>query len=128
MIRAALVLLCLAPPAHAGGDAARGAEAFANCRPCHMVADPSGRILARGGRTGPNLWAVAGRAAGSAERFRYSPALGEAGANGLLWTPETFAAFIADPRGFLGAPSRMTYRYKGDAADLYAYLQSLADD
>ena len=128
MIRAALLLWLLAAPAHAGGDAARGADAFANCRPCHMVAAPSGKILVRGGRTGPNLWGVAGRAAGTAERFRYSPALAEAGAGGLIWTPDSFAAFIADPRGFLGAPSRMTYRYRGEAADLFAYLESLADD
>lgn len=130
MIRAALLLaLFAALPAHAGGDAARGQEVFAaNCRPCHMVAAPSGQILARGGRTGPNLWGAPNRPAGTAKGFRYSAALGTAAAEGLIWTPENFAAFIADPRGFLGAPSRMTYRYKGEAADLFAYLQGFADD
>ena len=56
------------------GDAAAGAEHFdGQCISCHVVRDDAGEVLAgRNARTGPNLYAVAGRAPGALEGFRYS--------------------------------------------------------
>lgn len=52
----------------ATGDAAAGESAFRQCATCHVVTDPAGNTLAgRAARTGPNLYGVAGRVAGSIE-------------------------------------------------------------
>ncbi len=113
----------LASPALADGDAVRGAALFAKCQPCHAIAAPDGKILARGGRIGPNLFGLPNRRAGSLPGYRYGAALQKAGEEGLIWDEASFAAFIADPRGFLGAVSKMTVRQPTGGADLYAYLQ-----
>jgi cytochrome c len=43
---------------------------------------------------------VAGGRAGTLAAFRFSPALVEAGARGLVWTRETLDAYLADPSRF----------------------------
>ncbi|WP_212522817.1 c-type cytochrome [Actibacterium sp. MT2.3-13A] len=118
------------------GDVAKGEKTFKRCVACHSVINDAGETLAgRGAKTGPNLYGVAGRAAGSEEGFRYSKALQTAGEAGLVWTAENFAEFVQDPSGFLseelgdsGARSAMSFkvRKEEEAQDLYAYLASLA--
>ncbi|MGC9369144.1 MAG: c-type cytochrome [Paracoccaceae bacterium] len=119
------------------GDAEKGEKAFRRCVSCHVVVNDEGETLAgRGAKTGPNLYGVAGRAAGSVEDFRYSKAMQAAGEAGLVWSEEKFAAYVQDPTGFLreelgdnGARSAMSFkvRKEDEALDLYAYLASLAE-
>ncbi len=139
---AAAAMAFAAPAAFAGGhaatgDAAAGEAAFNQCQTCHVVVNDAGETLAgRNARTGPNLYGVAGRTAGSVDGFRYSRSLPEAGEAGLAWTEETFVAYALDPTGFLReylddnrARGNMAFRVRSeeDAKNLYAYLFSLAE-
>ncbi|MBO6601678.1 MAG: c-type cytochrome [Roseicyclus sp.] len=143
MILAAAATLLTAPMAFAdshaatpSGDAEAGEAAFRQCIACHVVVDAEGETLAgRNARTGPNLYRISGRTAGTVEDFRYSGSMVEAGEAGLVWDEETFVAYVQDPTGFLreflddsGARGSMSFRVRSeeDAADLYAYLASLA--
>jgi len=117
------------------GDAAAGETAFRGCQACHVVVNDAGETLAgRNARVGPNLYGVAGRAAGSVDGFRYSDAMASAGDNGLVWDEGSFVAYVQDPSGYLqeylgdsGARGKMAYKVRSadEAADLYAYLASL---
>ncbi|MGS4945733.1 c-type cytochrome [Meridianimarinicoccus sp. RP-17] len=117
------------------GDAAAGERAFRGCQACHVVVNDAGDTLAgRNAKTGPNLYQVSGRTAGSVDGFRYSGSMTEAGEAGLEWTEENFVAYVQDPTGFLqeylddgSARGSMSYKVRSeeDAADLYAYLSSL---
>lgn len=118
------------------GDAEAGEARFRACIACHVVADAEGNTLAgRNARTGPNLYAIAGRVAGSIEGFRYSPSMVAAGEAGLVWDEASFVAYLPNPTNFLrefnddprarGAmtPQRVS---EEDAANLFAFLVSLA--
>ena len=72
-----------------------GAKVFKKCQACHKVGE--------GAKTGvgPVLNGVVGRTAGMAEGFKYSKPMQDAGAGGLVWTSETLAGYLADPRGYL---------------------------
>lgn len=134
---AGLAALALASPllatqALAEGDAAKGADDFKKCRACHEIVAPDGTAVVKGGKTGPNLYGVIGRAAGAAEGYSYSDALKALGAAGEVWTEEDIAAYITDPneyvRGKTGddkAKTKMTFRLKEGQADLAAYLASI---
>jgi len=120
----------------ASGDAAAGEKAFRQCVACHVVVNEAGETLAgRKAKTGPNLYGVAGRAAGAVEDFRYSKSMKAAGEAGLVWDEAKFAAYVQDPSGFLkeelgdsGARGSMSFkvRKEDDAVNLYAYLASLS--
>lgn len=97
---------------------AAGEAAWRQCRTCHQVGNN-----ARNG-TGPALNNVVGRAAGSADGFRYSPAFAAAAKEGLVWTPENLDAFLENPAGLVPR-NRMAFRGVPDAGEraaLIAYL------
>ncbi len=129
----ALSALMPALPAWAG-DADRGAREFNKCKACHTLEAPDGREIVKGGLTGPNLYGVIGRRAGTAPGFRrYSSALAAAGSAGLVWDATTLAAYVADPDAFLrarlgdsSASGTMTYRLARGAEDVAAYLDRVA--
>ncbi|WOI32683.1 c-type cytochrome [Tritonibacter scottomollicae] len=134
-------LVCLAMPALAEGDAEKGEKAFNKCKSCHQIVSDTDETIVRGGRTGPNLWGIAGRQAGTVEDFRYGDDLVAAGEAGLVWDEAKFVAYVQDPRGFLkeelddsGAKSKMSFRVKKGGEDVYAYLaqfgpaEAAADD
>jgi cytochrome c2 len=79
----------------AGADPAQGERVFQRCFACHSVVAGEDKL------PGPNLRGVVGRRAGTQPGFRFSPALIEAGARGLVWTRATLDAYLADPEGFL---------------------------
>ena len=127
---ASAALMALAAPAFAG-DAAKGEKTFKKCKSCHMIASESETIV-KGGKTGPNLYGVIGRQAGTAD-FKYGDDIVAAGAAGLVWTEESLAAFVADPKAYLkevtgdgGAKSKMSYKLKKGGEDVAAYLASVA--
>lgn len=132
-----LALLSLtAAPALAAGDAAAGAKTFNQCQTCHVVANEAGEVLAgKAGKTGPNLYGVIGRTAGSYPEFKYGESIVALGATGFVWSEESLAEYVLDPAKYLKthipddkAKSKMSYKLKKpeDAANVAAYLASLA--
>ena len=78
--------------AHAGGDAAHGAELFQqNCAACHSP--ERGQNL-----VGPSLYSVVGRAAASIADFSYSDAMKHCG---IVWTPDQLVAYLKAPRRYI---------------------------
>ena len=73
-------------------DAARGTQAFATkCAVCHS-------LEAGAHKTGPSLYALGGRAAGSIPGFSFSPAMS---ASGIQWNASTLDAFLASPQSYI---------------------------
>lgn len=122
---------------HASGDPAKGEAVFKKCVSCHVVQNGAGEVLAgRNAKTGPNLYGVAGRHAGSVEGFRYGDSLKAAGEAGLVWDEEHFVAYVLDPKKFLAdylndpkARSKMSFKLRSEdeAKDVYAYLAQFHD-
>ncbi|MGQ3055065.1 MAG: c-type cytochrome [Roseateles sp.] len=115
--RLAASALALAPLlATAAGDPAAGRKLFASCANCHSVGP-----AARHG-FGPHLQALAGRKAGSAAGYAYSPAMK---ASGLVWNEATLTAYLRDPNAVVPG-TKMRYWGIGineaKVADLLAYL------
>ncbi len=122
----------LALPALAEGDAAKGEKEFNKCKSCHMVVAEDGTEIVKGGKTGPNLWGIVGRTAGTYADFRYGDDLVAAGEKGLVWDEANFVAYVADPRAYLReylgdskAKSNMSFKLAKGAEDVWAYLASV---
>lgn len=127
-----LAFLALAAPAFAEGDAAKGEKEFGKCRSCHTIESES-EVIVKGGKTGPNLYGVIGRTAGTTD-FKYGDDIKAAGEKGLVWDAETLATYIQDPKDFLAgyledksARSKMTFKMKKNAEDVAAYLATEAN-
>jgi cytochrome c len=90
---AALVLMGTADAA--SGQLRSGERVFQRCFACHSIVAGEDRL------PGPNLRTVLGRRAGTLPGFRFSPAMIEAGARGLVWTRPTLDAYLADPQTYL---------------------------
>ncbi|MEX0365591.1 cytochrome c family protein [Ruegeria sp. HKCCD8929] len=125
----------LAVPAFAEGDAEKGEKAFNKCKSCHTIESDAGETIVKGGKTGPNLYGIAGRTAGTVEGYKYGKSLVEAGEKGLVWDEATFVEYSQDPKAFLktyleddGAKSKMTFKLRKGAEDVYAYLASVASE
>lgn len=100
------------------GDVAKGEKVFKKCKACHEVGADAKQ------KTGPVLNALLGRSAGSVEGFKYSNAMQEAAAGGLVWTPDTLAEFLTKPKDYMKG-TKMTFaglRKEKDRDDLIAYL------
>ena len=75
-----------------GGDPNAGEPLYeASCAGCHTLTEGAEH------RAGPNLYALYGRAAGTAEGFDYSEAMVAAGDAGLIWGRDTLREFLQDP-------------------------------
>ena len=134
-ILATAIIGLLAAPAFAEGDAEAGKKAFNKCKSCHMIADPAGEVIVKGGKTGPNLYAIGGRTAGTVEGFKYGDSIVEAGENGLVWDETVFVEYVQDPKAFLksylddtSAKSKMTLRLKKGGEDVWAYIESVSGE
>ncbi|QFU09059.1 Cytochrome c2 [Rhodobacteraceae bacterium THAF1] len=100
-----------------------GSKVFRQCQACHAVGEGAAN------KVGPQLNGVVGRTAGSVEDFRYSNAMMDANAEGLIWNAETLGAYLEDPRGYMKG-TKMSYRglrAEEDRAAIIAFLQSHAD-
>ncbi|MEE9428233.1 MAG: c-type cytochrome [Paracoccaceae bacterium] len=125
--------LTLTTPVLAAGDIAAGEKAFKKCKACHTITNGD-EVIFKGGKTGPNLYGIVGRAAGS-EDFKYSKSMLAAGETGLIWDEEAIASYIADPSAYLKeitgdskAKSKMTFKAKKNTEDLAAYLASVSPE
>ncbi len=106
------------------GDAEAGERVFRKCQACHMVGEDAQN------RVGPQLNGLLGRAVGGVEGFNYSNALMDKNGEGVVWTPETLAAFLENPREW--APgTKMSFaglRKEEERADVTAYLASFSGE
>ena len=128
----ALTAAVMAAPAFAG-DPAAGEETFKKCKACHSVIAPDGTELQKGGRTGPNLYGVIGRAVASDPDFKYGDSIAALGATGAVWDEAALATYVADPTAYLqstladdAAKSRMSFKLASGGEDVAAYLASVA--
>ena len=142
LILAAAALAMLSTPAWAD-DAliAQGQKDFEGvCAKCHRIEGPDGIIGKSKIKTGPNMYGLPGRKAGSVETFsrssgktKYGKSLVAAGEKGLVWDAEQLEKFVRDPKGYLKdylgekrVKVKMAKQKKGDIAAIYAYLESIS--
>lgn len=111
----------LASPALADGDAVKGIDVFKKCMACHDAVEAKDKV-------GPNLVGIVGRTAGALESFasKYSQAMKDAGAGGLVWDEANIAAYLKDPKGFVKGNKMAFAGLKKDdeIADVIAYLKA----
>jgi cytochrome c len=100
-------LIAQLPAAYRAADLSNGEAKFALCRSCHTTA-PGGDDM-----TGPNLWGVFGRKAGSKAGFTYSDDLKNAG---WTWDADRIDKWITNPRAVLPG-TKMTFVGMPDAND-----------
>jgi cytochrome c len=95
------------PAAYQGADLSNGEAKFAVCRACHT--------LNQGGddMTGPNLWGIFGRKAGSKSGFTYSDDMKNAG---WTWDAARIDTWITNPHGVLPG-TKMTFIGMPNATD-----------
>jgi cytochrome c2 len=79
----------------AEGDVAAGQKVFKKCKACHAVGE--------GAKHGSALISTRSLAArrASAEGYKYSKAMIEAGEGGLVWDAATLAQYLASPKGMI---------------------------
>jgi len=128
----AVAAAALAAPAFAG-DPAAGETTFKKCKACHSVIGADGTEIQKGGKTGPNLYGVIGRAVASDPDFKYGDGLLAAGATGAVWDEASLAAYLADPSAWVqeksgdaAAKSKMSFKLASGGEDVAAYLASVA--
>lgn len=135
-IRATLgaVVLGLSSLSAYAGDIEAGASAFqSQCQNCHNVTDAEGEVLAGrpNVRTGPNLYGVIGRQAGTYDGFRFGASIVEAGEAGLVWDETEMVSYLLDPNTYLREKlgsnhtrSQMSFRVRDEATatDIIAFL------
>jgi len=105
----------------AAQDSAAGKASFAKCQACHAVGQGAKNKL------GPELNGLAGRKAGAAAGYQYSPALKNAG---FAWDQSSFSDFLQNPRTKVPG-NKMAFagmKDKAEAASLWAYLQQFNAD
>ncbi len=112
----------MAAPAFAQGDAAAGEKVFKKCASCHAVGEGAKN------KVGPELNDLFGRVAGSHADFKYSKAMIEAGAAGVVWSSETLHEFLTKPKDFIKG-TKMSFpglKEVTDIDNLVAYLETFS--
>jgi cytochrome c len=105
------------PAAYQGADLSNGEAKFAVCRSCHTTAEGGADM------TGPNLWGVFGRKAGSKADFSYSDDLKNAP---WTWDADRINKWIENPRAVLPS-TKMTFigmADPNDRRDVIAFLKT----
>lgn len=111
-------LLADLPAAYQNADLDNGQAKFAICKTCHNTAQGAGDM------TGPNLYGIFGRKAGSEAGFAYSDGLKSLG---VTWDAASLDKWITDPRS-VDPGTKMTYVGMKDAkdrTDVIAYLKTV---
>ncbi len=106
------------PAAYQTADLDDGQARFALCKSCHTAIEGGGDM------TGPNLYGVFGRKAGTKAGFAYSDALK---ASGITWDADKLNAWITSPKTLVPG-TKMTYVGMDDAqgrTNLIAYLKTV---
>jgi cytochrome c len=109
------------PLAAQAADLKDGKKVFRKCKACHQLDKPKNKV-------GPHLVGIIGRKAASVEDYKYSDAMQAKGAEGLIWTEETLAEYLAKPKDFV-PKTKMVFpglRKPEQIEDLIAYLKAEA--
>jgi len=117
----AAFLVAALPTIASAQDAGAGQKIFKKCAPCHAVG-PGAK-----NKVGPQLNGLVGRAAGSAEGFKYSNAMKD---SGITWDQATFSEYIADPKKKVPGNKMIFPGVKDevDRDDLFAYISQYDAD
>jgi len=124
---ASLAMTVAAGSAYADGDAKRGEKQFGRCKACHSTDAGKNKI-------GPSLHGVVGRKAGTAEKYKYSKSLAEAGSKGLVWTEHNLKEYLENPTNFLkkylktkSVSNKMKNNFKNEKLreNIIAYLKTV---
>ncbi|MGE0594858.1 MAG: cytochrome c family protein [Hyphomonadaceae bacterium] len=101
------------------GDTARGQRIFAQCATCHSPEEGVNR-------TGPSLYGIVGRRAGSIPGFRYSDANRN---SGITWTEQEMFNYLENPRARIPGTimAFVGLRNPQQRADVIAYLKANAE-
>ena len=113
--KAALVAELPAP--YNTGDIANGKNVFLVCKSCHTT------VAGGAAMTGPNLWGVFGRKAGTQAGFNYSDPMK---ATTITWDAATMDKWITDPKELV-LGTKMSFvgvKNPKDRIDVIAYLKS----
>jgi cytochrome c len=115
---AGCVPVLVASSAAQAADVAAGEKVFGKCRACHAVGEGAAN------KVGPHLNGLLGRVAGTVDGFGYSPAMVEAGAEGLVWHEEALTAYLVAPRNYVEGTKMAFAGLKSDdeLANVIAYL------
>lgn len=109
-------LLAELPAPYQSADLSNGEAKFAVCQACHTIVQGGADM------TGPNLWGVFGRKAGSEASFTYSDDMKAAG---WTWDADHLDKWITNPKTVLNG-TKMTFVGVPDAndrRDIIAYLK-----
>lgn len=104
------------PAPYNAGDPDNGRRKFGQCRSCHSVTEGGPNM------TGPNLWGVFGRKAGTEAGYSYSDGLKAAG---WTWDAARLDTWIKNPRAVL-PDTKMTFlgvKNDKDRIDIVAFLR-----
>jgi len=110
-----LKMLASLPAPYNAADTENGKRKFALCSSCHTITEGGPNM------TGPNLYGIIGRKAGSHEGYAYSDALKGAG---FVWDAAHIDTWITDPKAMLPG-NKMTFlglKEAKDRTDVIAYL------
>jgi cytochrome c len=100
-------LLAALPAPYNAADLDNGRRVFARCRSCHTITEGGPNM------TGPNLYGVFGREAGTVAKYNYSAAVREAN---FVWDAARLDDWLENPRTFLKG-TKMSFAGIPDAAD-----------
>jgi len=111
-------LLAQLPAPYNTGDIVNGKARFTQCAACHTTAQGGPNL------TGPNLYGIFGRKAGSVDGFAYSDAMKAAG---WTWDAPRLDTWITNPHAVL-ATTKMSFpglKDPKDRIDVIAYLKTV---
>jgi cytochrome c len=117
----ALTVVPLVAGQAAAQDAAAGEKVFAKCKACHVADEDKNKI-------GPSLMGVIGRTAGTHPGFKYSKAMADAGAGGLVWDDANLTSYLHDPKAMVKGTKMAFAGLKKDdeIANVIAYLKQFS--
>lgn len=97
---------------------AAGEVVFRKCKACHMVGEDATN------RVGPILNGVVDRHLAAVEGYKYSPAMIEAGASGMVWDDQSLHEYLTKPGAFIKG-TKMTFAGLKKAEDIDAVIAYL---
>lgn len=112
----AVMAVGLLTSAAQAGDATAGKKVYNKCKACHTV-EEGGKH-----RVGPNLHGVIGRTAGTAEGFKFSPAMKD---SGIVWDEAILEKYLTKPKDVV-PKTKMAFpgiKKPADLENLMSYLK-----